>query len=81
MRIQPVGSIAMLPILGELAWRVQDLGAAGTSPLVCFSDDGPARDQEPQVMKPGTASGVGARFAGFVEEELRAASAVGPIVE
>ena len=41
----------MRPVLGELAGFVQDDGVARTSPLVCFSNDRAARDQECEVMK------------------------------
>ena len=51
MRIEPVGRKTVRPVLGELARFVQDDGVVCTSPLVCFSNDRAARDQEREVMK------------------------------
>ena len=51
MRIKPVGRKTVRPVLGELAGFVQDDGVACMSPLVCFSNDRAARDQECDVMK------------------------------
>ncbi len=41
----------MRPVLRKLAGFVQDDGVACTSPLVCFSNDRAARNQECDVMK------------------------------
>jgi hypothetical protein len=51
MKIKPVGRKTVRAVLGELAGFVQDDGVACTSPLVCFSNDRAARDQECDVMK------------------------------
>ena len=51
MGIKPVGRKTVLSVLGELAWLVEDDGITGKSPLVRFSDDRSARDQECEVMK------------------------------
>ena len=51
MRIEPVGRKTVRPVLGELARFVQHDGVACMSPLVCFSNDRSARDQECEVMK------------------------------
>ena len=56
MRIEPVGRITVRPVLGELGGLVQDDGVACTSPLVCFSNDRAACDQEREVMKPRLAA-------------------------
>jgi hypothetical protein len=56
MGIEPVGRETVLPVLGELAWFVQDDGVACTHPLVCFPDDASARDLECEVVKAGLAA-------------------------
>ena len=80
MRVEPIGRKTVRPVLGELAGLVEDDGVAGASPLVCFSDDRAARDQETEVMKARSAARVVARLC-LVEEQLRACSTVGPVVE
>src|SRR6266849_3180650 len=52
VRIKPVGRKTVWPVPGELTGFVEDDGVACTSPLVCVPDDGSARDQECEVMKP-----------------------------
>ena len=51
VRIEPAGRKAVFPVLGELAWLVQDDGSACTRPLVCLPDDRSALDQECEVMQ------------------------------
>jgi len=51
MGIKPVGRKTVRPILGKLLGLVEDHGIATTSPLVCLSDDGSARNQEREVME------------------------------
>ena len=70
MRIKPVGRKTMFPILREVAWFVQDDGLACTCPLVRFSNDRSARNQECEVMKARLAACVGSRFLCLVEEQL-----------
>jgi hypothetical protein len=52
MRIEPVRRETMFSVLRELTGFVEDDGLAGSRPLVCGADDGSARDQECEVMKP-----------------------------
>ena len=51
MRIEPVRRKTVRPVLGELAWFVQDDGVACKSPFVRLPDDRSALDQECEVMK------------------------------
>jgi hypothetical protein len=56
MRIEPVSRTTVFPVLGKLAWLVQDDGLTSTCPLVRAPDDRPARDQEREVMEAGPAA-------------------------
>jgi hypothetical protein len=51
MRIKPVRRKTVRPILGKLLGLIEDHGIATTSPPVRLPDDGPARNQEREVMK------------------------------
>src|SRR5262245_55370842 len=79
--IEPVGRVTVLPVLRELARFVENDGPAGTSPLVCVPDDRSAGDEETNVMKARVSARVRSRFVRLIEEQLRAASAVGSVVE
>ena len=81
VRVEPVGRKTVLPVLRELARRIQDDGLAGRCPLVRCSDDRSARDQKGEVMKTRFAARVGSRFFCLVEEQLGALSTVGPVVD
>jgi len=50
--IKPVGRKTVWSVLGELTGFVEDDRLACLGPLVCVPDDGSARDQECEVMKP-----------------------------
>ena len=58
MRIEPVSRTTVFPVLGKLAWLVQDDGLTSTCPLVRAPDDRPARRaEEPTfVCKTGCSS-------------------------
>jgi len=81
MRIEPVGRKTVRPVLWEFAGLIQDDGVACTSPLVCFSNDRAARDQECDVVKARFKARVGAGFLCLVEEELCAFITVRAVVE
>jgi hypothetical protein len=49
--IKPIRRKQCGPVLGELLGFVENDRVAGTSPLMCFTDDGSARDQECEVME------------------------------
>ena len=53
VRIEPERRV-VLPILRELTWFVDDLGVPCQRPTMCFSHDLATRDEEAQVLKPGT---------------------------
>ena len=53
VRIEPARRIAVLPVLGELLWFVQDDGIACTRPRVCFPDDRATLDEEREVVQAG----------------------------
>ena len=44
--IEPVGREAVFPVLGKLAWFVQDDGLTRTCPLARFPDDLPTLGQD-----------------------------------
>jgi hypothetical protein len=52
VRVKPIGRKTVWSVLGELTGFVEDDGLACSRPLVCVPDDGSARDQECEVMKP-----------------------------
>src|SRR5713101_1303381 len=70
MRIEPVGRKTVFPVLGKLAWLVQDDGLTSTRPLVRVPHDRPARNQEREVMEAGPAACVRSRLRCLVEEQL-----------